>query len=437
MKDDISKKHKAGFISRKKEAFLKFFRDRAGSIMPMTALVLPLVLGMTGLGVDVSMWALEKRNLQAAADAASIAAAWEIANDVEDMAETSANREAENNGYDPSMAGDLSLVIATNQDGNITVTTALEQDARVWFSRVFYDGTMRTGARATALVTDPIGDFCILSLDPTESGAVSAVGNVTVESEGCGIAINSNDDEAMDLTGVTFIDMKDINIVGDYEVGNNVTLQYETLTTGSPRTPDPYQNLEIPEYGACDENNFHASGDATLTPGVYCGGISISGNGDIALEPGVYIIDAGDFSATGGGTLVGDGVSIILTNSTGNNNQWGQFDVSGNREVTLTAPDEGEEMEGVAIYQDRNAPDGGNQCNKLIGTSAINLDGAAYFPSQCFQIGGDHSLASPGTNPCSRIIARTVKLNGNPYIANNCDGSAAKDIGQILVRLIE
>ena len=50
--------------------------DRTGSIIPMTALMLPLIVGMTGFGVDVSMWMMNKRDLQSAADAAAIAAAW-------------------------------------------------------------------------------------------------------------------------------------------------------------------------------------------------------------------------------------------------------------------------------------------------------------------------------------------------------------------------
>ena len=87
------------------------------------------------------------------------------------------------------------------------------------------------------------------------------------------------------------------------------------------------------------------------------------------------------------------------------------------------------------MSQDRDAP-ASAQCNSLLGTAAIELEGTAYFPSRCFDIGGNNDTASEQTSPCTRIIAKTINLHGNPSIGNNCDGPAVEDIGRVFVKLV-
>ena len=47
----------------------------SGAVAAMTALVLPVLLGFTSLGVEVGHWYLGLRQMQGAADAAAISAA--------------------------------------------------------------------------------------------------------------------------------------------------------------------------------------------------------------------------------------------------------------------------------------------------------------------------------------------------------------------------
>jgi Flp pilus assembly protein TadG len=53
----------------------RFWQCSAGAVAPMTALVLPVLLGFTSLGVEVGHWYLGLRQMQGAADAAAISAA--------------------------------------------------------------------------------------------------------------------------------------------------------------------------------------------------------------------------------------------------------------------------------------------------------------------------------------------------------------------------
>ncbi len=402
-----------------------------GSILPLTAIIFPLLLGMAGFGIDVSTWMMNKRSLQNAADAAAIAAAWDIASGAADMAAFSGWKEAEKNGLDTALDGSLDLGIETI--GNSTfVTASVSQRAPVWFSAMFVSGDVYTSAAAATAIISRAGNFCLLSLEEEADGAITIAGNVTVDAKPCGIAVNSTSDTGLVLNGNVTVMIGDIHLAGDYDMSGNVFFDYKTLRTGAGQLQDPYEDLEAPEPATCDYNNhsISGSGNRTLYPGTYCNGITINGNNNVFMEPGVYIIDRGDFNIGGNGTLRGYNVTIILTSSTGSN--WGTMDVTGGKDIYLTAPAQGQPWEGIAIYQDRNAPPGEM---KMTGNGAIELDGVIYAPSQKTRFGGDKELLAP-ESACTHIISRTITLHGNPHIKNDCEDTGVKGVGGISVRLV-
>jgi Flp pilus assembly protein TadG len=84
--------------------------DRRGDIIIMFALLLPILVGVVGLGVEVGSWYFAKRNLQSAADAAAVAALFEVRSGSSDaLIETKAKEEATANGWDET-AGDTLVV---------------------------------------------------------------------------------------------------------------------------------------------------------------------------------------------------------------------------------------------------------------------------------------------------------------------------------------
>jgi hypothetical protein len=73
----------------------------------------------------------------------------------------------------------------------------------------------------------------------------------------------------------------------------------------------------------------------TIDQGVYCGRISVSGNGGgLILNPGVYHIDGGSLSVRGGASVNGQGVTNMLTSSSGKN--WATALISGGSSITST-----------------------------------------------------------------------------------------------------
>ncbi|MGB0720735.1 MAG: pilus assembly protein TadG-related protein, partial [Bdellovibrionales bacterium] len=330
----------------------RWFWGDDGSVLPFVAITFPVILGFVGLGTDASLWMAEKRDLQLAADAAVLAAGWELAQDSEDTMAFAAAKEADHNGYNSAVSGDPVVQIISSENGTTVLGVQLTQDAQIFFSQIVFKDSVQVSAYAEAEISDLSGNFCMLALEDEDAGAFTTAGNATINAPTCGIAVNSTDDEALSLSGNVDIIINNVRISGDYDTNGNVDFEYQSMQTGQSALDDPYADLEVPEFEGCDENNLRVNSGATLSPGVYCGGIDISGDDDVTFEPGVYILDGGDFKVTGSGELYGEGVTFILT---GDGHDYAQLDISGSREVTFSAPESGEEWSGVTFFQDRNA----------------------------------------------------------------------------------
>lgn len=425
-------------IKKKFSAFkafsARFIKSEEASVIPLIAMSFPVLLGMVGLGTDASLWMANKRSLQTAADAAALAASWELAQDSAEYMDAAALKEAINNGYNASNNGVLDVTVSEGALGTV-VSVSLSQDAETFFSQILFDNPVRITATAEALMSGAGGNYCILALENEDDGAVTSHGSVEVNMPDCGIASNSTDDASVSVSGNVDIDVDTLRTSGDVEVtGGSADLSYNTLQVGASQLDDPYEDLEIEEYEECSGRSRGTSVNTstTLSPGVFCGGLSISGNVDVEFEPGVYVIDGGDFDVTGSGSLYGEGVTFVLT---GSGSDYAQLDISGSKSIEFSAPDEGEPYEGVVFFQDRDAPVRDNLQNKIVGTADIVMNGVAYFPSQGLWFGGDASF-SGADSPCTKLIARTVTLAGNPLLGNNCDGMAVADIGNPNVRLL-
>ena len=63
--------------------WVRFVRDRRGAVALAVAVLLPVLIGFAGLGIEVGMWFWIQRQNQSAADAAAISAALEYAAQIE------------------------------------------------------------------------------------------------------------------------------------------------------------------------------------------------------------------------------------------------------------------------------------------------------------------------------------------------------------------
>jgi Flp pilus assembly protein TadG len=412
----------------------RFLRSDAGSIVPIVALLLPLIIGFAGVGVDISSWMMTKRRLQSAADAAALAGAWEKTNGgTESAVQAAALKEAINNGYDPALSGTLTTTISTT-NGVATVKTDIKQKVNVWFSSIFIDKNVYAVTSASAMTVSG-GGYCALALDTTASSAISAGGSVSINSPNCGLAANSSSASSVTVGGSSTVKVGAVNLVGSF--APNAGFTYTSMHTHAAPIIDPYTDLTPPATSCSSSSMSHPTSynsSATLSPGTFCGGIRINGaHTDIIMNPGVYVMDGGDFLMNGG-ALTGTGVTIILTNSGGSTyGSYGAVNISGGGDILLKAPTTGT-YAGVAIYQDRKAPSGIN--NKVTGTAGLEIDGVIYTPSNQLTFGGNSRVSSGSVALCTQLIGKTVVFQGNPTMDNNCAGMGIRNIGNPTAKLV-
>ncbi|HYH21427.1 MAG TPA: pilus assembly protein TadG-related protein [Azospirillum sp.] len=413
-------------------------RDESGAVLVIIALAMTAILGLLSVTVEVGTWYAERRSLQTAADAAAVAGALEIARGTPGRMASAAEAEAARNGSGGDRVAvnnpPLSGALAGRSDAVEAIVTRVQPRL---FSAVMQDGPVTITARAVALTRD-VGEACVLALDGGAAEAVSGRGNPNVVMPGCMIAANSNAASAISFSGNVSLLAQTLWTAGGMAMSGNVNLQLaRAATTHAWPLPDPYANVEAPPVGSCKHTKHKVNESGRLKPGVYCDGLTITGNADVTLEPGEYIINRGDLSVQGNITIncdcgTDEGVAFVFT-STGGADQIGGVDVHGNVSVTLRARSSAAApLRGILFYQDRNAPTGANVFN---GNAALDVTGVMYFPAQSVEWRGNNSTQGAG---CVQIVAKTVVFTGNAALGNEtCSVLGARPIASSLARLGE
>ncbi|MCB1380141.1 MAG: hypothetical protein KDK89_17495 [Alphaproteobacteria bacterium] len=263
--------------------------------------------------------------------------------------------------------------------------------------------------RAKATVTldgDGGTPVCVHALDPAMSKALEGSGGTIWRANGCSVQVNSNSVSSVVLSGSSSVTSEENCFVGGVSQGlAGVT---PPPTPGCETKPDPFAALPKPDTsGACDFTSFSRDKSMTLSPGLYCGGLTLK-NATFTFEPGLYIIKDGAFVTSGGATLIGDGVSFFLTG----NNAGVTWSGGGNYQLSATRAGP---MAGFVVYLDPNA----NRLAKSVVSGSGNTfyEGALYFPNQKLELSGGSSAATP--SPFTAFIARNFLFSGGSTLSIN------------------
>lgn len=409
-------------------AHLRFASDAEGAIAVMFALGASILIGAVGIAVDVGLWEAAHRRLQDAADSAAISAivGAEAGVDVTTQADTVAAGYNFVNGVagatvtanSPPLSGSHAGV-----SGDVEVIVSQPQ-ARL-FSLIFGRQPVNESARAVAVQTT---NACILALDPTASGAVSAQGNPTVDAIGCAIYSDSNSSSSVSAGGSATLTASQIGAVGGFS-GQSKMTAVDGFTHGAV-IADPYAYFSPPAFSGCDQKNYSANSSKTIDPGVYCGGINLNAKANVTMSSGIYYLDGGSLSVNGQATLTGTGVTIVFTSSTPSvASSFATAKINGGATVNLTAPTSGPTA-GFVLYGDRKMPLGTSYL--LNGGSSQVFSGIIYFPQGALNyIGG-----ASATNGCTQIVADTISFGGNSNLSLNCPQFGVAKIGAI-AQLVE
>jgi Flp pilus assembly protein TadG len=423
-----------------RRAFLSLMRllsDRKGNVAVITAMSLTSLLGFAGLGTEATLWYVTKRNMQGAADTAAFTAATALAAGQNAAGYQSAGKAiALQYGFDASCGanGSYSICVTSPPTSGAFTTNAsavevvIQQPQTMMFANLFLSSSPTILARAVAAATGPSGpSSCVIALDRGNVTDVMDSGTGTLNMPDCGLQVNSTSSSALSISGTASINAKSATIVGNYSVSGHPTINITNgITTGGAAMADPYANVNIPSYTGCNSTATHVTTAKTLTPvgGVYvlCNGLSVSGQGNLTLQPGVYVINGGSFSVSGGATVTGDGVTIIMTNST-TPTSTGSVSISGGSKVTISAPTTGATA-GLAFFQDRGASNAGT--NSFSGGATQSITGAIYFPNQAVSFSGN-----TGNTPaqCTQLIGYTLTFSGTSTFNASCSGLGLKGMG--------
>jgi len=414
---------------------LRFWRDRRGNYAVITALMSPVLIGSAGLATEGGLWMYVHQNLQGAADSAALSAATLYTLNKTVSLNNQAQSVIATYGYTVSPPGSpLTTTVTVNRppatgsyagNNNAIEVIVTTQQSRL-LSSIFATGVVTVAGRAVALPGNN-GVGCVLSLNLTASGGVTSKGTSDIKLTQCAVYDDSSDSSALVNGGSATINALSVNVVGQVSGGSGITTTQGVNTGVSPAT-DPYAGVVMPTPGSCDYNNKTYKNTVTIDPGVYCNGIQLNAGAIDTMNPGIYFIDRGSLQMAGGATLQGDGVTIILTSSTGNN--YADVTINGGAHLAITAPTTGPTA-GIAIFGDRSMPTG--TTFKFNGGDSQVIGGAVYVPHGTLQYAGGNNA---NTN-CTQVIADTVSFVGNSLLKINCGGSGTRPIGTSMASLVE
>jgi Flp pilus assembly protein TadG len=344
--------------------------QQSGQALVAATFGLVVLLGAAGLAVDMGYLRYQKRLQQSAADSAALAAASDLAY-VPDGANitTAATNDAVLNGF-PAAA----VTVTPSYLGNPhKVEVVISVAHPTFFMRIFGAtfNSVTVAARAVALASPR---NCIYNLSTG-----TPIGGAPTPPPSCGTVDNE-----------------------------------ELVDNGAVPAADPLGYLKPPGLGACLAPTAGVVNNTTptpatmnpvpLSPGRYCGGISVSGGRSVTLSPGTYVVtNGGGISFNGTGTVSGAGVTLYLSGAGGAvsiNTALGS-----NQTLGLTAPTAGARA-GILFYQNK-----GNAATATInGTGGSTLEGALYFPSATL------NLSNTGTGADYTIaVANHLSLTGTTH----------------------
>ncbi|HUJ33038.1 MAG TPA: pilus assembly protein TadG-related protein [Candidatus Acidoferrum sp.] len=369
----------------------------AGQAIVVVALALVALLAILGLAIDIGYLRYTKRKLQTAADAAAMAGAAELSHgDVT----SGAKADSAANGFTDGSSGATVTVNNPPKSGQHVgdskyVETIVAKTTPTFFAKAFGVNSIALQARAVAHLGS--GNNCIFALDPTASAALSVDALASISSQ-CGIVVESSSNSALSCSLLASISASSIGVVGGVQKFLCSITPQPITGINAPTPNDPLAYLPKPSVGSCTfssqrvytSSTSPASKPTTLSPGVYCGGISVQAGAYVIFNPGTYILTSSSGKNPTGGLTVDVGSSISTNTATSpfgvmfyNYGPVGAItfnftSFSSGSQVNLSAPATGT-YQGMLFFQDPQD----TSAAQIIGSSSFNtaLQGSYYLPT--------------------------------------------------------
>ncbi len=393
----------------------RFSQQCRGSTVPTFAIALVPMVALVGAAVDYSRANNIRAQMQGALDAAVLAGARD---DTASWIQTAQN--TFNAVFQPNGSSGAVPSFVLNGNGSFTgnVSAVVPMD----FLGAFGISAINVKATATVMLapTSPQSEYCLLALNLTAAQSMKVAGNgdITITAPSCVMQVNSNNADAVDLSGNANVSTTDNCFVGGLR-----TVDHSSISPAPDAVcktlPDPFANYVKPTVPPCSYGGdsgkpsyTYSAADPPRTGITYCGGMNFSGNVSVTFPAGTYFVKDGPITESGG-TFTGNGVSFFLTG------QNAGIQMSGKADWHLVAASGGP-FPGFVIFLDQNGASGTPAASsQLTGQSELYFEGVVYLTKQLVTITGTAEAFAP--SPWTGFIADTFQVTGNGSIVIHND----------------
>lgn len=422
-------------------------RSERGQILILGVLLIPILLGMTGLAIDVGLGAADKRSARNAADAAALAGAGVLLKGgTVAAAKTEALSYASKNGFAASsVTVNIPPASGPHVGDSHYVELLISRSKKTVFMRVVGISSYSTTARAVGGFKTMPKNYALVVLNPTQCSAYNQTSSQNLTITGGGMMVNSSCDPSgtQGGGGIITADYIDYYSAGSWRQSNNATDPIPPSAVGA-QIPDPLAALvrpipctsetvytpagctvlQSPDSGGTQNNPGQnhitaSSGNLTLRPGVYWGGLTISGTGNganITFLPGTYIFagggaNSGGFVYSGSANLSGSGVTFFNTDDQSAASQakrpCGGYSLTGNGVLNFTGPTSGT-WKNMLFWQ-------ADACTVTFNYGGGNntTAGVIYLPTAKLDVSGGGNLGAV------QVIVDTLKYSGSAPVTIN------------------
>lgn len=408
----------------------RFWENRRGNLaVTLAVLAIPLTTA-AGVAVDYTIMSQKQRELQQAADAAALAS-------VRELSLSGANIKVLQSLAESYVHSNLWGTGSASVDG-ITVRTSIPKVKSrqvtvdidyVWRPFLIHYVTSKAlplKASATATLSGA-SLTCVIGLMQPQIFAKASVhldNKSVIKAGNCSVFSNS-----VSKFGLRADDNAEMSAQTICSAGGVITFGKATFDplpiSDCPKIEDPLRKRKPPAYGGCTETALTISKDTLLSPGVYCNGLTISGNAQVNLKPGIYVIKDGPLIVDDKAGFSGTNVSFFLT---GDNSI---FEFRENTTIDLSAMDSGPTA-GLLFFEDQKVVHSFNfnpfaldklppdvRLHRIASNDARNLLGTLYLSRSILLIDANAPVAD--ASAYTAIVTGRLWLREGPILTLNAD----------------
>ena len=474
---------------------LRFVADRHGVVALMFAILLPVLIGFAILAIDMSYGFVSRNELQVTASAAALAGASQLIDETapagtpdnsdyrtiavefayKNMPEARHGRVVEPicGTFDP-ISGTVSSSIECTDvkagywntgarsftawtDGSfdpsimdlnavrvMTRKSTLNGNELDLFLASFLGmGSLNVDTPAIAVLGGgSANEACMIALDPSAEKAFHIEGTADLNSDDCGICVNSTDEGGLWANGEPVVNVAaEITVNAAAFVEQGAATISPTPTTNGGACTDPFAGTnpfttnfedetcaEGTPATLYDGDDFLAApaGQVNVPSGLHCGGLSFQANGLVVFEPGLHHIKNGTLLIQGSHSAFGAGITFLIDNAT--------INFGGAQNIDLSAGAGGSEF---LFYENPDGPHPTEE-HDFRGDANASYEGIIYTPDRNIRFRGetDGGAAPP---ECFAVIANKFHFTGTTDIQLNSDGcgGALETTSTITLRLVD